>query len=170
MDDKKHIIGSEAPTPYLHNIPLELVDRFRSQIATIINLLCEPGERDKSQPGLDSKTIEKAVWSCFQEEPVPFMGYTLHDVGAYPEQPIFYRIASKLAEPPSVTQPGKTTFNMGFVLNRLLPGTNCKKCGRPTCLAFAFDLAKKKMTVEDCPVLDQPESAADRAALVKLLE
>jgi len=52
----------------------------------------------------------------------------------------------------------------------LLPGTNCKKCGKPTCLAFAFDLAKKKMAVEDCPVLDQPESAAERAALVKLLE
>ncbi len=59
---------------------------------------------------------------------------------------------------------------MGFVLNRLLPGTNCKKCGKPTCLAFAIDLAKKRMTVEGCPVLDQPEFAADRASLAKLLE
>jgi CO dehydrogenase/acetyl-CoA synthase gamma subunit (corrinoid Fe-S protein) len=52
----------------------------------------------------------------------------------------------------------------------LLPGTNCKKCGKPTCLAFAIDLAKKRMAVEGCPVLDQPEFAADRASLAKLLE
>jgi len=170
VDEKRQIIGSDAPTPYLHNIPMEVIDRFRSQVVTIINLLCEPGERDRNQPGLNSKTIEKAVWSCFQEEPVPFLGYTLYDVGAYPEPPIFHQIASKLTEPPSVTQPGKSSFNMGFVLNRLLPGTNCKECGKPTCLAFAFDLAKKRMTVGDCPLLGRPESAADRAALLKLLE
>jgi tetrahydromethanopterin S-methyltransferase subunit A len=170
VDDKKVIIGSEAPTPYLHNIPLEVIDRFRSQIVAIINLLCQPGEKDRSQPGLDPKTIEKAVWSCYQEAPVPFMGYTLHDIGAYPEPPIFHRIASKLAQPPSVTQPGKTNLNMGFVLNRFLPKTNCKKCGKPTCLAFAVDLARKKVTLEGCPILEQPEFAADRASLVKLIE
>ena len=170
VDENKQIIGSEAPTPYLHNIPLELIDRFRSQVACIINLLCQPGEKDKKQPGLDYHMIEKAVWSCIQEEPVPFLDYTLYDVGAYPEPPIFYRIASKLAEPLSANQPGKSSFNMGFVLNRLLPGTNCKKCGKPTCLAFAFDLAKKRMAIEDCPVLKQPEFTTDRAALAKLLE
>src|SRR5512136_702213 len=78
VDEKKQIIGSDAPTPYLHNIPLQVIDRFRSQVAAIINLLCQPGERDRSQPGLNAKMIEKAVWSCFQEEPVAFMGYTLH--------------------------------------------------------------------------------------------
>ena len=170
VDDKKVIIGSEAPTPYLHNIPLEVIDRFRSQIVAIINLLCQPGERDKNQPGLDPKTIEKAIWSCFQEEPVAFMGYTLHDVGAYPEPPIFHQIASKLTQPPSVTQPGKTSLNMGFVLNRFLPKTNCKKCGKSTCLAFAIDLARKKVALEGCPILQQPEFAADRASLAKLLE
>jgi len=119
---------------------------------------------------LDPKTIEKAVWSCYQEEPVPFMGCTLHDIGAYPEPPIFHRIASILTRPPSVAQPGKTNLNMGFVLNRLLPKTNCKKCGKPTCLAFAVDLARKKATLEGCPILEQPEFAADRAALARLLE
>jgi tetrahydromethanopterin S-methyltransferase subunit A len=170
VDEKKQIIGSEAPTPHLHNIPLEVIDRFRSQIVAIINLLCQPGERDRSQPGLAPKTIEKAVWSCYQEEPVLFMGYTLHDVGAYPEPPIFHQIASKLTQPLSVTQPGKTNLNMGFVLNRFLPRTNCKKCGKPTCLAFAVELARKKVAPEDCPILQQPEFAADRASLVKLIE
>ena len=145
-----------------------MIDRFRSQIVTIINLLCDPGERDKSQPGLNHRMIEKAVWSCIQEEPVAFMDYTLHDIGAYPEPPVFHQIASKLTQPPSVTQPGKTSFNMGFVLNRLLPGTNCKQCGRPTCLAFAFDVAKKRVTVDGCPPLSEPEHLADRQALVKL--
>jgi tetrahydromethanopterin S-methyltransferase subunit A len=170
VDDKMHIIGSEAPTPYMPNVSMEVIDRFRSQIVTVINLLRDPGERDKTKPGLDARMIEKAVWSCYQEEPVPFLGYTLHDVGAYPEPPIFQQIAAKLTQPPSITEPGKTSFDMGFVLNRLLPGTNCKKCGRPTCLAFAFDLAKKKVKIDGCPVLEEPESAADRATLVKLLE
>jgi tetrahydromethanopterin S-methyltransferase subunit A len=170
VDEKRQIIGSDAPTPYLHNIPMEVIDRFRSQIVSIINLLCQPGERDLKQPGLNSEMIEKAVWSCFQEEPVAFMDYTLHDPGAYPERPVLHQVALKLTQQPPAMEPGKTTFNKGFVLNRLLPGTNCKKCGKPTCLAFAFDLAKKKVAVEDCPVLGQPESAADRAALVKLLE
>lgn len=170
IDDKKVIIGSEAPTPYLHNIPVELVDRFRSQIVSIVNLLCDPGERDKKQPGLDHRMIAKAVWSCIQEEPVAFLGYTLHDIGAYPDPPIFHQIASKLTQQPSVTDPGKTSFNMGFALNRLLPGTNCKQCGKPTCLAFAFDLAKKRTTVDGCPALSQPEHLSDRQALLKLTE
>lgn len=170
VDAKKEIIGSEAPTPYLHNLPIEVIERFRSQIVTVINLLCDQGEKDKKQPGLDYRMIEKAVWSCIQEEPVPFLGYTLHDVGAYAEPPMLHRIASKLTEPARVMEPGKTAFNMGFVFNRLLPGTNCRQCGKPTCLAFAFDLAKKRTTIDDCPPLRQPERLGDRQALQKLME
>ena len=170
VDNKRQIVGSDAPTPYLNNIPMEVIDRFRSQIVSVINLLCQPGERDMSQPGLDSKTIENAVRSCFQEEPVRFMGYTVYDSGAYPEPPILHRIASKLTQPPSVAQPGKTSLNMGFVLNRFLPRTNCKKCGRPTCLAFAVELARRKVTLADCPLMQQSEHGTDRAALAKLLE
>ena len=31
---------------------------------------------------------------------------------------------------------------------KLLPKTNCKKCGHPTCLAFAMKLATGKVEVE----------------------
>ncbi len=34
---------------------------------------------------------------------------------------------------------------------KLLPKTNCKKCGCPTCLAFAMKLAQKQAKLEDCP-------------------
>ena len=30
-------------------------------------------------------------------------------------------------------------------------GTNCKKCGCPTCMAFALKLAKKQVDIEKCP-------------------
>ncbi len=30
-------------------------------------------------------------------------------------------------------------------------GTNCKKCGCPTCMAFALKLAKQQISVEKCP-------------------
>ena len=170
-DPEKRIIGTEAPTPYLHNIPSDLIERFRSQIITIVNLLCQPGERNTRLPGLDPKMIEKAVWSCYQEEPVSFRGYTLYDVGAYPEPAICHKIASKLSQPQQdIMQPGKSKLNMGFTLHKLLPRTNCKECGKRTCLAFAIEIAKGKCQLEECPVLGQPEFAADREALSKLLE
>ena len=32
----------------------------------------------------------------------------------------------------------------GLEIFKLLPKTNCKKCGKPTCLAFAMQLAQKR--------------------------
>jgi tetrahydromethanopterin S-methyltransferase subunit A len=157
VGETKQIIGTKAPTPHLYNIPLEL--------------LCQPGEKDTSIPGLNPKVIEKAVWSCYQEEPVVFMSYKLYDIGAYPEPAICHKIASKLSQPQQdILQPGKSKLDMGFMLLRFLPKTNCKKCGKRTCLAFAIELAKGKCRLEECPILNQPEFAADRQALAKLLE
>jgi tetrahydromethanopterin S-methyltransferase subunit A len=171
VTETKQIIGTKAPTPHLYNIPLELIERFRNQIISVINLLCQPGERDTSVPGLDPKVLEKAVWSCYQEEPALFMGYTLYDIGAYPEPAICHKIASKLSQPQQdILQPGKSKLDTGFMLLKFLPKTNCRKCGKRTCLAFAIELAKGKCRLEECPILDQPEFAADRQALAKLLE
>jgi len=171
VTDTKQIIGTRAPTPCLYNIPWELIERFRNQIVNVINLLCQPGEKDTSAPGLNPKVMAKAVWSCYQEEPVLFMGYTVYDIGAYPEPAICHKIALKLSQPQQdILQPGKSKLAMGLVLHKLLPKTDCRKCGKRTCLAFAIELAKGKCRLEECPILDQPEFAADRQALAKLLE
>jgi len=171
VTDTKQIIGTGAPTPYLHNIPMELIERFRNQIAGIVNLLCQPGEKDTGLAGLDPKVVEKAVWSCYQEEPVLFMGYELYDIGAYPESAICHKIASKLSQPQQdILQPGKSRLAMGLALLKFLPKTNCRECGRRTCLAFAIELAQGKCRLEECPILEQPEFATDKQALTKLLE
>lgn len=39
----------------------------------------------------------------------------------------------------------------GLAIYKLLPKTNCKKCGFPTCLAFAMQLAAKKVSLDKCP-------------------
>ncbi len=39
----------------------------------------------------------------------------------------------------------------GLQIFKLLPKNNCKKCGKPTCLAFAMALAQKKVSLEECP-------------------
>ncbi|MFH2069977.1 MAG: acetyl-CoA decarbonylase/synthase complex subunit gamma [Elusimicrobiota bacterium] len=39
----------------------------------------------------------------------------------------------------------------GLDIYKLLPKTNCKKCGLPTCLAFAMALASKKTSLDKCP-------------------
>jgi acetyl-CoA decarbonylase/synthase complex subunit gamma len=39
----------------------------------------------------------------------------------------------------------------GVQIFKLLPKTNCKKCGFPTCLAFAMQLAARKAAIDKCP-------------------
>jgi tetrahydromethanopterin S-methyltransferase subunit A len=170
IDEKKRIIGSQALTPYLSNIPKELIDRFNQQIVTVVNLLCRPGERDTSLPGLNPKAIEEAVRSCYQENPTPFMDYTLYDMGAYPEPAILHKIAAKLSRQQPAVEPGKSKMGLGLLLHKLLPQTDCQKCGKKTCLAFAIDLAKGKCHLKDCPYLEQPEFSENGRALAKLLE
>ena len=39
----------------------------------------------------------------------------------------------------------------GVEIFKLLPKTNCKKCGFPTCLAFAMKLSQRQATLDACP-------------------
>jgi len=43
---------------------------------------------------------------------------------------------------------------------KLLPKTNCKDCGQPTCLAFAMLLANQKAKIDDCPHIKQESKDA----------
>ncbi len=170
IDEAKRIIGSQALTPYLSNIPKELVDRFNKQTVAIVNLLCRAGETDTKLPGLNPKVIEEAVRSCYQENPTSFMDYILYDLGAYPEPAILHKIVAKLNKPQQAVEPCKSKMGLGLVLHKLLPKTDCQKCGKKTCLAFAIDLAKGKCRLEDCSCLEQAEFAENCKALAKLLE
>jgi acetyl-CoA decarbonylase/synthase complex subunit gamma len=51
----------------------------------------------------------------------------------------------------------------GLEIYKLLPQTNCKDCGYPTCLAFAMKLAAKQAELKDCPHVSE-EAAAKLAA------
>lgn len=62
----------------------------------------------------------------------------------------------------------------GLDIYKLLPKTNCKKCGSPTCLAFAMKLAMKKASLDECPDISQDakkaleESSRPPIMLIKL--
>ena len=62
----------------------------------------------------------------------------------------------------------------GIQIYKLLPKTNCKECGFPTCLAFAMKLAAKQVELSDCPYVSEEsktqlaESAAPPIRLVTL--
>jgi len=170
VDANKQIVGTGAPTPYLYNLPLEMIERFNKQIITIVNLLCKPGERDLDAPGLNPQVIEKAVWSCYQEEPVEFMNYSLHDIGAYPEPPIYHKIVWRVTAPGKLAGKGERPRVAALTLYKLLPRTNCKRCGLPTCFTFALSLNQGVKSLEDCPLLSQPEFAEEHQALTRLLE
>ena len=52
----------------------------------------------------------------------------------------------------------------GLQIFKLLPNTNCKKCGQPTCLAFAMKLAAGKESLDKCPDATPEAKAALGAA------
>jgi len=62
----------------------------------------------------------------------------------------------------------------GIQIYKLLPQTNCKECGFPTCLAFAMKLAAKQVELASCPYVTEAskaqlaESAAPPIRLVTL--
>ena len=62
----------------------------------------------------------------------------------------------------------------GIQIYKLLPQTNCKDCGYPTCLAFAMKLAAKQAELSACPHVSEAsksqlaESAAPPIRLIGL--
>jgi acetyl-CoA decarbonylase/synthase, CODH/ACS complex subunit gamma len=62
----------------------------------------------------------------------------------------------------------------GIQIYKLLPQTNCKECGFPTCLAFAMKLAAKQVELSACPYVSEEskkqlaESAAPPIRLISL--
>jgi acetyl-CoA decarbonylase/synthase complex subunit gamma len=52
----------------------------------------------------------------------------------------------------------------GLEIYKLLPQTNCKDCGYPTCLAFAMKLAAKQAELKDCPHVSEEAAAKLEAA------
>ncbi len=52
----------------------------------------------------------------------------------------------------------------GLEIYKLLPKTNCKECGFPTCLAFALKLAAKSAELSACPYVSEQAKAALESA------
>jgi len=54
----------------------------------------------------------------------------------------------------------------GIQIFKLLPKTNCKECGLPTCLAFAMNLASGKAELDSCPYVsdEAKEQLAEASA------
>ena len=88
VDEKRRIKSTSSPHPFLYNLPMEFIDRFRKQLS-VIDLQFEG----------DPELIRKAVWSCYQEKAVEFKGYSLFDPGAFPEQPLSGKITMRVTNP-----------------------------------------------------------------------
>jgi acetyl-CoA decarbonylase/synthase, CODH/ACS complex subunit gamma len=53
----------------------------------------------------------------------------------------------------------------GIAIYKVLPQTNCKECGFPTCLAFAMKLAARQAELSACPyVTDEAKAQLDSAS------
>jgi ArsR family metal-binding transcriptional regulator len=63
---------------------------------------------------------------------------------------------------------GRTLPNLMQVY-RLLPRTNCGRCGCATCMAFAAAVREGEKSPELCPVLEEADNAEHRRLLLELL-
>ncbi len=52
-----------------------------------------------------------------------------------------------------------------MAIYKLLPQTNCKQCGEPTCYTFALKLSAARMQLSDCPPIFSPPYIEKLAAL-----
>ncbi len=52
---------------------------------------------------------------------------------------------------------------------KLLPGTNCRRCGQPTCFTFALKLVAAQARLEDCPLLLEEAYAGQLARLREIV-
>jgi len=94
VDNKRIIIGAVSKTPYLYNISLEAIERFRKQVK-LVNLLID----DDRKLRIDSEIIKKIINACIQEAPTKILNFTLFDPGAYPEPPINLKITWRVERP-----------------------------------------------------------------------
>jgi ArsR family metal-binding transcriptional regulator len=53
---------------------------------------------------------------------------------------------------------------------KLLPGTNCRKCGEPTCLAFAVKLVGRDIEITKCDPLFSEKYQEKEKVLIELLQ
>lgn len=93
INERRTIVGSQAVTPYLFNIALEAIERFRKQV-TLVDLVGE----------MDPEVIGKAVKCCYQENPTQFRGYTLYDPGSYSEAGISATLTGKVEHPEQIEE------------------------------------------------------------------
>jgi ArsR family metal-binding transcriptional regulator len=56
-----------------------------------------------------------------------------------------------------------------MAIYKLLPNTNCKQCGEPTCYSFALKLAVSQKKLSDCPPLTEPQYAENLATLEEIV-
>lgn len=52
---------------------------------------------------------------------------------------------------------------------KLLPRTNCRECGKPTCMAFAAAVANGETELDRCPILMKTEWLEEKNELLELL-
>ncbi len=52
---------------------------------------------------------------------------------------------------------------------KLLPNTNCRLCGQPTCYSFALQLMARQTFLDACPPLSEPQHGAQLVELQAIL-
>ena len=56
-----------------------------------------------------------------------------------------------------------------IAIYKLLPNTNCRQCGEPTCYSFALKLSVSQKKLADCPPLFEPQYAEKRIAMEEIV-
>lgn len=94
VDERRKIIGALAPTPYLYNLQLEAIDRFREQVK-LVNLISE----EEPWFAMNPENVRSAILACRGKAPMRFRECDLFDPGAYDKPAICNKLTWKVKEP-----------------------------------------------------------------------
>jgi tetrahydromethanopterin S-methyltransferase subunit A len=86
IGEKGRIVGTDAASAVLFNVPREVVARFLDQV-TLVDCQFQ-----------DLPTLRAAIRACYQETPTEFRGQLLGDPGTYPAEPVGGRLIWRVTQ------------------------------------------------------------------------
>ena len=120
-------------------------------------MLVENYDLEVFTPPCDPDTERYAARACLTvdiSEVLPYLNATLHGAVYFPSAVALTWKKAGIIWP-----------STPMAIYKLLPNTNCKGCGEPTCYTFALKLAASQRKINDCPPLSEPAYAKMRTAL-----
>ncbi|GAB4274906.1 MAG: (Fe-S)-binding protein [Deferrisomatales bacterium] len=151
---------------------IRVIARLKGEAGEVLPYLNAEEKRAVFNPGAQTVTF-KREGMCFTVKNAEITATKLRDVEHARAE--LDALVARLNEVWDRRDQITPSYDRGLQLTALqiykgLPGTSCRECGEPSCLAFAAKLLADEVSVLACRPLFTPEFRDKRVKLLELLE